>query len=279
MKILILGYGYSGYYCAKYLLKKQHDAIAVSRTYPPEFHLEALTHLSYDFSQLPSINNIDALLYCAPPPSQGITDVLLQQTLVNFVTLGVKIPNLIYISSSGVYGDHNGEVVTEKSYCHVNTDRQRRRLDAESQIKKYAEENGVNWTVLRMAGLFGPGRISKSTKPVIIQSQAPWTNLIYVKDMAEIIVSLLLKKQTLGVVNVSDGVPQKSGVLQRMIAQHTNTTLCETSYQEALQVASSMQKFFWSASKQLSINKLRLLLPDFEFTPLEQAVLESDCEN
>lgn len=63
----------------------------------------------------------------------------------------------IYTSSTGVYGDHDGEWVDEATPLDPETDRQQTLVEAEN-LAHSAQEHGIDATVVRFAGLYGPGR-------------------------------------------------------------------------------------------------------------------------
>lgn len=64
----------------------------------------------------------------------------------------------IYTSSTGVYGDHGGNWVDEETALRPTTERMRVRADSERTALDRARENGIDGTVVRLAGLYGPGR-------------------------------------------------------------------------------------------------------------------------
>lgn len=272
MNILILGYGYSGYHCAKVLINNNHNVTAISRSYPEQYQLSKLNHISSDIRQLNIVNKPDAILYCVPPPSSGIVDSILSETLIELKNKNL-LANIVYWGSSGVYGDHHGNWVDEASKCHIAFDLQRRRIDAESQIQTFATQNNCHWTCMRVAGMYGPHRISKSNNPVIKIEQAPFSNMIYIKDAAKIAASCLTNDIFIGLINVSDGVPLKMGSLQRLISKEKNFKIIEKSYQEILATASPMRKYFLSSSKKLSNDKCRTIFPEIKFSDLTQSVI------
>ncbi|HEX2256577.1 MAG TPA: SDR family oxidoreductase [Afifellaceae bacterium] len=65
---------------------------------------------------------------------------------------------LVYLSTVGVYGDHGGAWVDEASACRPVSARSRRRLEAEAAWRLFGEETGTPAAILRLAGIYGPGR-------------------------------------------------------------------------------------------------------------------------
>lgn len=273
MRILILGYGFSGYYSAKKLLKEGHQVVAISRTYPKDYLLKELQHVCGDIQKININFRPDAILYCVPPPRQGQHDTLLSAVLSELERKDL-IANIIYWGSSSVYGDHKGLWVSENSACHINSDLQRRRMDAEEQIKFFAKAHGVAWSIMRVSGMFGFGRMPSLSNIVINSQEAPYTNLVYIEDVADIAMQLLLKKESQGILNVSDGQPKKMGDLQRVVAKHLGETLIEKSYEDIMATASSMKRLFLSSSKRLSNKKCLTLLPEVKFSDFEKSVIQ-----
>jgi len=271
MNILILGYGYSGYHCAKALLRDNHHVTAVSRSYPVEYKLDHLHHIKSDIRNLSVPNQPDAILYCVPPQPQGVTDDILTETL-RVLERKLLLANLVYWGSSGVYGDHQGNWVDEASSCNITFDLQRRRLYAESQIINFATKNNKNWTVMRVAGMYGENRLPKLNNPVIKSEQAPFSNMIYIEDAAKIAAASLLSNSPIEIINVSDGTPIKMGTLQRLVAKQKKIPIIEKSYEEIMANASPMRKYFLSSSKQLSNEKCRRLFPDIIFSSLAENI-------
>ncbi len=269
MKVLILGYGYSGYYCARKLLEHHHAVTAVSRSYPDKYFISDLNHIRSDIQDLTIASKIDAIIYCAPPLPLGVIDSLLSKTLIEIKNKNL-IANIVYWGSSGVYGDHEGNWVDEDSKCNIKFDIQRRRLDAESQIQGFARENNIDWTIMRVAGMYGPDRLPKTNKAVIKTDQAPYSNMIYIKDAAKIAISCLLSKKHIGIINVCDGMPIKMGTLQRLIANKLKLPINEKDYLEILQTSSPMLKYFLSSSKRLSNDKCKKHFSEIYFSDLTE---------
>lgn len=272
MKILILGYGYGGYYCAQQLLAAGHHVVGVSRTYPDHYKLAKLKHICSDIRKLDvDFLRPDAILYCAPPLPEGACDTLLDEVLDELMRKNL-VAKIVYWGSSGVYGDHAGHWVDEQSTCHINSDIQRRRLDAEEKIQRFAQANQVAWSIMRVAGMFGPGRMPSTHQPVIYLNEAPYSNLVYIEDVAHVAMQAVLHKTGLGIVNVSDGVPKKMGTLQRLVAAHHGEAVIEQHYEDVMATASLMKRHFLAESKQLSNQKIHQLFPEIHFSDFEHKV-------
>lgn len=65
---------------------------------------------------------------------------------------------MIYTSSTGVYGDHGGDWVDEETPLSPTTDKTRVLVEAERLARELAPEYGIDGSVARFAGLYGPDR-------------------------------------------------------------------------------------------------------------------------
>ena len=146
--------------------------------------------------------------YFAPPPTSGATDPRMAHFLAAMDP--ATLPNrIVYISTSGVYGDRGGEVVNEDTPPNPQVDRARRRYDAEQQIRRFGQEHGIAVVILRVGGIYGPGRLPRKRLedriPIIHEHLAPSTNRIHAEDLAQICVAAAQRGRADTVYNVSDG--------------------------------------------------------------------------
>ncbi len=146
--------------------------------------------------------------YFAPPPAEGTSDSRLE-TFLAAIAAGDEPAKIVYISTSGVYGDQRGALVDEATPPAPGTDRSRRRLAAEQALRAWGEERGVAVVTLRVPGIYGPGRLPverlRQGMVVVRDDQAPPTNRIHADDLAD--VCLLAGEKGAGgeIYNVSDG--------------------------------------------------------------------------
>lgn len=150
------------------------------------------------------------LYYLAPPPDAGDTDPRMRAFLSR-IPSGEDPDKIVYMSTTGVYGDLGGGVATEETPPSPGTSRGKRRLDAESALLAWGRERSVPAVILRVAGIYGPGRlpIEKVRKgtPVPAENDSPFTNRIHSEDLARICVAAGRRGKGGAVYNVSDGHP------------------------------------------------------------------------
>lgn len=151
--------------------------------------------------------------YFAAPPSQGESDPLLGNFLAALDTSApaAKPAKLILISTTAVYGDCQGAWVTEQQALQPQTSRGRRRLDAEQRLQAWASKNAVPFVILRVAGIYGPGRLPvarlEAGAPILAPGESPFSNRIHQDDLAQVCVAAAEKARSGEVYNVSDGKP------------------------------------------------------------------------
>lgn len=161
------------------------------------------------------------IVYLVPPPASGTSDPRMHQFLD---ALPATPARFVYISTTGVYGDAGGGMVTEDTPPAPASDRARRRLSAETALRAWCEARGVEWTILRVPGIYGPGRLPverlRRGEPVLAESEAGPGNRIHVEDLADATVAALLKPEARNrIYNVGDGDHMTSTAFLSLVAQ------------------------------------------------------------
>jgi nucleoside-diphosphate-sugar epimerase len=117
---------------------------------------------------------------------------------------------LIYISTTGVYGDQGGATVNEDTPPQPMTERAVRRLAAETAVRRWADAAQVSWCILRVPGIYGPGRLPldrlRRGEPAIVASEATPGNRIHVDDLVTACMAAGIARSADGrIYNVTDG--------------------------------------------------------------------------
>ena len=150
----------------------------------------------------------DLILHAAPPDTAGTGDLRTRALLDALSGRPMLARRIVYISTSGVYGDCHGERVDESRPVNPDTDRARRRVDAEGQLQAWCAARNVALVILRAPGIYGPGRfpIARLQKgmPVLERADDVYTNHIHAGDLAAICVRALEDDAPPGVYNASD---------------------------------------------------------------------------
>ncbi len=156
----------------------------------------------------------DAVLHLAPPPNNGVRDTR-TRNLLSILSQGKLPKRLVYISTSGVYGDCGGAWVSEARPLKAVSSRAKRRVDAETQIRNWARRNHVNASILRVPGIYAADRLPLSRvqlgTPGIVTSEDSYTNHIHADDLANISARALRRGRTCRVYNASDDSRLKMG--------------------------------------------------------------------
>lgn len=150
----------------------------------------------------------DVVLHFAPPPSSGSTDTRTQNLIAALNFRGGLPRRLVYISTSGVYGDCGGAWVDETRPVQPGTARGARRVDAESRLRDWAGANGVRLSILRVPGIYGDGRLPEARlragTPVLAAADDVYTNHIHADDLARISYTAMFRATPNRVYNASD---------------------------------------------------------------------------
>lgn len=118
---------------------------------------------------------------------------------------------VVLISTTGVYGDCGGDWVDETRPLDPQADRARRRVDAESQLAGCCTSLGIPFWILRVPGIYGPGRLPEERLrqglPVLVEQDAPWSNRVHVDDLVSACLAAGAGRGEPGIYNISDGHP------------------------------------------------------------------------
>ncbi len=214
--VFIVGCGYLGARLAKAWLARGVAVAALARSDRSVNRLTALgVHpVPGDLADIWSLRrlNLDGRLvyYLAPPPRSGRNDPW-SRNFVNSIRILHPPEKVILMSTTGVYGDHQGRWVDETSTLKPSVDRARRRVDAERVAMVWGAAHGVPVVVLRAAGIYGPGRLPfdrlRAGTPVVREPECPYTNRVHVDDLVQTCIAAAERGRGGEVYNVSDGVP------------------------------------------------------------------------
>lgn len=171
----------------------------------------AVIQADLDRVPLPPLPSAGAkVFYLAPPPIEGVQDTRITHFLQATARDG-EPKRIVYISTTGVYGDCAGEWVDETRPARPMVDRARRRWDAEQQLRAWRERTGGELVILRVAGIYGPGKLPlerlRKSAPMVSEQEAPWTNRIHADDLVQVCLAAMAHGGDGEIYNVSDGHP------------------------------------------------------------------------
>ena len=218
--ILIIGCGDIGLRVAKQL----------SRSY----RVFALTSQKSRFQELrevgatPILGNLDkpetlwrlsglaqTVIHLAPPQNHGNRDCRTRNLLRILAQGSHVVRRLIYISTTGVYGDHQGKRVTEATPVSPLSDRAQRRVDAERVLRLWGPANGVSVTILRVPGIYALDRLPierlQSQTPALPPEEDAYSNHIHSEDLARLVCAAVYHGKPQRIINTCDGEETKMG--------------------------------------------------------------------
>ncbi|MCP3869709.1 MAG: SDR family oxidoreductase [Gammaproteobacteria bacterium] len=215
MKRLIIGCGYLGQRVATYYQSVNQSVCGLVRTGASGSDLlkRGIAPLVQDLDEepLPELSLAKLrIFYFLPPPGTGETDPRIER--LGMASRGDSPPEkVVYLSTTGVYGDCDGALVDETRTAKPTALRARRRWDAEQKFRSWSRNDGFDLIILRVAGIYGPGRLPleriKQRLPLVRSEEAPWTNRIHVDDLVQACTQAMEKGQNGEIYNVSDGAP------------------------------------------------------------------------
>jgi nucleoside-diphosphate-sugar epimerase len=264
--ILIIGCGDIGRRVSRLVLAENRAVYGVVRSVESAARLEKLGIIPIittldDPSTLKELPTKGAtIFYFAPPPGGGNSDPRVR----NFCAAipPEKEPRrVIYMSTSGVYGDSGGDLVTEETAPNPQTTRGKRRLDAESAFREWGKDRGIAIVILRVTGIYGPGRLPvsqlESGQPVLDERLAPLTNRIHAADLARICLAAAAHGEDGEIFNVSDGHPTTMTQYFNAVADllgHPRPR--QVSLEEARQVMSPLMLSYMSESRRMDNSRM-----------------------
>jgi nucleoside-diphosphate-sugar epimerase len=214
--VFIVGCGYVGRRVAALERAEGNRVHALARSSESAEHLLAtnIEPILGNLDDPPSLENLpirgDLVYYFAPPPSCGISDPRMESFLAALRPPQVA-GRIVLISTSGVYGDCRGAWVDEAWTPNPTAERAKRRLAAEITLQGWSERSGVPVVILRVSGIYGPGRLPEERLrkglPVLHEEQAPYSNRIHVQDLARVCVAAARHGRSRRIYNVTDDEP------------------------------------------------------------------------
>lgn len=225
----------------------------------------------------------DRVYMLAPPPAAGDTDPRMQRLLEALSASGTVPACLIYCSTTGVYGDCGGAWVDETRPRNPQTDRALRRAAAEQQAECWTGANQVRLVILRVPGIYGPGRLPlerlRRGVPVLLESEAPWSNRIHADDLAAAALASGRDRNAQGIYNVSDGNPTSMTDYFNRLADHFDLPRPrQISRDEAERILSPGMLSFLRESRRID-NRRLLGLDGFKLSYPDLASGLAACRN
>jgi nucleoside-diphosphate-sugar epimerase len=169
---------------------------------------------------------------------------------------------LVYISTSGVYGDCGGERVDETRAVNPASSRAKMRVDAERQICVWAKRGGVNASILRVPGIYAEDRLPlerlRSGAPAMVESEDSYSNHIHADDLANIAVAALQRGKSCRIYHATDDDEMKMGDYFDAVARAYGLPLAPRMTRDSVQKAvSPMMWSFMNESRRLNNQRMK----------------------
>jgi len=223
--VSIIGCGYTGLRLAQRCLNLRY----VVRGFA--MRPDSLRHIAAVGAEAKSLN-LDAepalmdfaeqlVYYAVPPAPIGDRDLRLERLLDH---IDGKPQRFIYFSTTGVYGDQGGATVNEDSPAAPESQRALRRLAAENMVREWADSHAVSWCILRVPGIYGPGRLPldrlRRQDPAIDPRESTPSNRIHVEDLVTACVAAGDSPRADGrIYNVTDGSDDSATAYLQRVAR------------------------------------------------------------
>lgn len=258
----IFGFGYTAQYLAPKISKLGFDIIGTTRKpdgistmtssiyhrinfFDPEIenHLAKATHILLSIPPSDEAGDIVALHYVK----------LIKKYAANLCWLG-------YLSSTGVYGNHDGKWVNETSLCSPSAKTAILRLNAEQTWISLAEHNQLPMHIFRLAGIYGPQRNALERilagKKYSIYKKDQVFSRIHVEDIVSVILSSIQAPKPLEIYNVADDEPAPSHIVDAYASKLLNKKPLPLIEFDKTNL-STMEKEFYSNNRRISNQKIK----------------------
>lgn len=256
-------------------------ALRAARLLHGRARLYGLTRRQDDFAKLralgivPIVGDLDdpatlvrlkaapyAVLHFAPPPSDGSDDPRTVHLLSALAKARIIPQRLVYISTTGVYGDCAGARISEIRTCRPQTPRARRRVAAEAHLRRWAERLRVTLVILRAPGIYAATRLPidriKQGTPVLRDDDDVFTNHIHADDLARASVAAIFRGLPNRTYNVTDDADWKMGSWFDAVADAFQLQRPpRVSWEEAEQRMPPMLLSFMGESRRISNDRLK----------------------
>ncbi|HEX5801404.1 MAG TPA: NAD-dependent epimerase/dehydratase family protein [Azospira sp.] len=266
-KLLIVGCGDVAWRALPRLVRRFHVfALLRDRGEHARWRAAGAVPLAGDLDDRASLDRLaglaDCVLHLAPPPDRGSRDTRTRHLLAA-LGRGKSLPQrLIYISTSGIYGDCGGAFVDETRRPHPDTARALRRVDAERALRAFGRAHGTTVGILRTPGIYAADRLplerlARGT-PALAEADDVFTNHIHADDLAAACAAALRRARPNRAYNACDDSQLKMGEYFDLVADAFALPRApRLTRADAEQRLSPLQLSFMRESRRLSNRRLR----------------------
>jgi len=272
--LLSFGHGYSARALAKLLIPQGWQVIGTTRKpeKAAEFTAEGTTPQIWPGDDITeALHSATHILISAGPNESG--DPVLNALRDQIASNAKNLQWVGYLSTTGVYGDHQGGWVDETTPLTPSTKRGQLRVDAETAWQTLAQDTGLPLHIFRLAGIYGPGRgpfakVRAGTAKRIIKPGQVFSR-IHVDDVAQILAASIRQPNPGAIYNMCDDDPAPPQDVIAHAAELLGLPLPPAVDFETAEMT-PMARSFYAESKKVSNARIkselgvRLLFPDYK---------------
>ncbi|OON63976.1 NAD(P)-dependent oxidoreductase [Massilia sp. KIM] len=222
------------------------------------------------------------VLHLAPPQQDGERDLRTRRLAA---ALGGGVRRMVYVSTTGVYGDCGGALVREHRPVAPRNPRAARRVDAERVLRAWAVAGGVQLAILRVPGIYARERLPlkrlEQGTPALRPEEDVYTSHVHADDLARIVLQALLHGRPGRVYHAVDDTRMKMGDYFDAVADRFGMPRPpRLPRAELRQVVSPMLLSFMSESRRLDNTRMkrelrvRLRYPDVDMALARMAPVQ-----
>ncbi len=200
----------------------------------------------------------DTVVHLAPPPAEGATD----QRTRHLLSILPRGGRLVYVSTTGVYGDCGGDQFDETRPVAPKNSRAVRRVDAERVLRQWALRAHARLSILRVPGIYAADRLPlerlRQGTPALSAEEDVYTNHIHAEDLARIIAVTMRRGASQRVYHTVDDSDMKMGEYFDIVADAFQ--LARPPRVSRTQLASQVSPMllsFMSESRRLSNDRMQ----------------------
>ena len=198
------------------------------------------------------------VIHLAPPPATGTVDTRTR----NLAAILPEGSRLVYVSTTGVYGDCGGAAFDETRPVRPANPRAVRRVDAERTLRGWAKRSGSRLAILRTPGIYAQDRLPlerlQKGMPALVPEDDVHTNHIHADDLARLIVLALFRAAPQRIYHAVDDSDMRMGEYFDAVADaHGLPRPPRLPREQLRQAVSPMMLSFMSESRRLQNHRIR----------------------
>ena len=220
---LIFGFGYTARAFATKLISEGFSVVGTKRTpYESSGDIPGLELIDFESSNLEEYVRLSNHILVSIPPAGPMSELVLIKYGDLIRRHASNLEWLGYLSSTGVYGDHQGRWVTEETACLPHTPLNIARLEVEKSWLSFAKANQLPLHIFRLSGIYGPQRNALERllagKAYSILKKGHVFSRVHVEDIVATLFASIKRPNSLSIYNVSDDEPAAAYIVDNYAA-------------------------------------------------------------